>query len=243
MKKKDCFVITGAGRGLGRDLAKRAYLQGYPVALLARTESDLKSLKDELDSLKLNQRTTIHQVDLSQSSLAEKAMQEVLSEHGKIEVLVNNAATWTGGTEIRGLSLEDLQKSLDLNFMSAYQCTKVALDQFEEEKNLPLSIVNIGATASTRGGAKVFAFAAAKSLLRIFSQSLAREMGPKGVHVAHVIVDGLLNNERTKKLNPQKKPHEYIELKSLSEDILRIVAQERDCWTFEWDARPYCEKW
>jgi NAD(P)-dependent dehydrogenase (short-subunit alcohol dehydrogenase family) len=106
-----------------------------------------------------------------------------------------------------------------------------------------LTIINAGATATLRGNPKVAAFAIAKSSLRIFSQSLAREMGPQGVQVAHVIIDGLLDNERTRSLNPNLQDDGYIQLQPAARSILDIACQERSCWTFEIDIRPFNEKW
>lgn len=106
-----------------------------------------------------------------------------------------------------------------------------------------LTIINVGATASTRGGVQTSPFSVAKSALRIYSQSLAKELGPEGVHVAHLIIDGLIDNERTKGLNPNSPPENFINSVSIAKSIIHVVEQDKSCWTFEWDVRPYNEKW
>ena len=225
---KNCMMITGASRGLGGELAIEAAKQGYPLALIARGEKDLSDLGEYLNGLKLEQQVSLHFADLSNTSQIQDVFKAAVNTHGKIGSLINNAATWTGGTKVVDLTRDKLQESLDLNFYSAFNTCKEFLTQLTtDHATFPMAVVNVGATASTRGGANVFAFAGAKSLLRIFSQSMARELGPRGVHIAHVIIDGLLNNDRTLKLNPDKKENQYINQVSLSEDIIRIVEQEK----------------
>jgi hypothetical protein len=72
---------------------------------------------------------------------------------------------------------------------------------------------------------------------------LAKEAGPNGIHVAHLVIDGLIDNPRTRKLNPNVPADHFINPVSIAKSILAIVAQEKSCWTFEWEVRPYNEKW
>jgi len=108
------------------------------------------------------------------------------------------------------------------------------------------TILFTGATASIRGGANFSAFAAAKNGLRAVAQSMARELGPKGIHVAHVVIDGMIDTaavrqrfaERVKDLGPEA----MLDPDAIAELYYQIHAQPRTAWTFEADLRPFGEK-
>lgn len=241
---KGVFVITGASRGLGRTLAFHAVEQGYPVALLSRNIDDLKKVKAELVSkFGETQKISVHQLDLTDSTSVNKTFKEIEKDHNDFEVLVNNVGAWFGPKTISKLTTEEVAQSLNLNFFTAFNATKCALRIFEDRKSQKMTIINIGATASLQGWDELGAFCIGKGALRFFSQSLAREMGPKGIHVAHVIIDGVINNERTKKLNMDKADDKFIDMDAISRNILTIISQDKNCWTFELDLRPYNENW
>lgn len=239
------LIITGGSRGLGKALASTSLKRGYKPILLARTMSDLKKAQSELEALNLGP-VDIYECDLTQEAQVNQVFVKIAesSKSSPVGGLINNAATWTGGSSIEELSTADLKRALDLNFYSAFFATKALLNLREQGLcSHPLSLVNIGATASTRGGRKMFGFASGKSLLRVFSQSLARELGPEGVHVCHLILDGLLNNERTRNLNQTKADNAFMNCDSVASTILSIIEQDPSSWTFELDLRPLSETW
>jgi short-subunit dehydrogenase len=119
--------------------------------------------------------------------------------------------------------------------MSAFLATKCIINKHNGTDEL--SIINVGATASLRGSANNAAFFVAKSALRTFSQSLAKEVALSGIYVAHLVIDGLIANERTIKLNPGRPRNRYILEESIAKEVLHVSLQNRDCWTFEWDIR------
>ena len=105
-----------------------------------------------------------------------------------------------------------------------------------------ISVINIGATASKDSWPNVFPFCAGKGLLHQYTKALAREVGRNGVHVAHVTIDGMLDNERTRRLNPKLHTNRYLRCESVAKDIFRVIEQDSSCWTMEWDMRPYNEE-
>lgn len=236
------IIIAGASRGLGRELAYKAYESNYPVALLARNKAELADLRGELNKIN-NITVSIHAVDLANPRKTQETFNDIAKIHKKVRGLVNCAATWTGGKEVRDISADDMNQSIMLNFFTAFNSIKAMLNLSTEVIQKPAAIINVGATASLRGSKKCAAFAVAKGALRQLSQSLARELWPENIHVAHLIVDGLIGNERTKKLNPHLMDDKFIDMKSLANGVLHIIQQERSCWTFEWDARPFSESW
>jgi NAD(P)-dependent dehydrogenase (short-subunit alcohol dehydrogenase family) len=104
-------------------------------------------------------------------------------------------------------------------------------------------IVVTGATAALRGGAGFAAFAPAKAAQRSLAQSMARSLGPKGIHVAYVVVDGVIDIPRTRALLKDRPDSFFLRPDAIAESVLHLVRQDRSAWTFELDLRPFGEKW
>lgn len=242
--KKGAFIITGATGGLGSTLAETALHLGYPLALIARSKENLKSLRDRLKKGNSSDlEISIHPVDLRDQKKVENEVKAISKCHSQIRALINNAGTWMGTTDIERLKSTDIQDSLDLNFYSAFNVTMALLNGNSAKHKGDLAIINIGATSSTDAWIEVLPFCLAKGALRSFSKALARDLGPKGIHVAHCIIDGMLDNKRTKGLNPKLKQDRFIGQIALSNDIIRVALQEKSCWTSEWGVRPHNENW
>ena len=244
MKKSGVFIITGATGGLGSVLAEVAHSEGFLLALIARSLPDLEKLKTQLS--KLNGSKTpisIHAVDLRDEAKVQKEMKAILKIHGDVRALINNAATWMGTTSVKKLNTTEIKDSFDLNFFTAFNATNSLLKVKPNGKRSDLAIVNIGATSSLDAWIEVLPFCLAKGALRDFSRALARDLGPQGVHIAHCVIDGMLNNKRTRGLNSKTSSDRFIKQTSLASDIVRVALQEKSCWTAEWDVRPYNESW
>lgn len=231
------IIIAGAGKGLGRQIAYDAAKLGYHLALISRNSGDLIELEKEIPN------TTIYPIDLTSYSDVNTAFKNIRLNHEKIYSLINCAATWTGNRSIYEISDIYMEDSLRLNFSSAFNTVKAMLEHLPDRLSDPCNIMNIGATASLRGSKNCSAFTSAKGALRQFSQSIAKELGPKKIHVSHLVIDGLLDNERTRALNPNMEDEFFINMASLSKNIFHILSQDKSCWTFELDVRPYNEKW
>jgi NAD(P)-dependent dehydrogenase (short-subunit alcohol dehydrogenase family) len=104
-------------------------------------------------------------------------------------------------------------------------------------------LVVIGATASVRGGANFAAFAPAKAAQRSLAQSLARHLGPEGVHVCCVVIDGVIDSSRTRQMFRDKPDDFYLKPDDIAESVYALATQPRSAWTFELDLRPSAEKW
>jgi NAD(P)-dependent dehydrogenase (short-subunit alcohol dehydrogenase family) len=237
---KKVWVIAGGSGGLGRETARCAYSAGYPVAVIGRDGGALQSLKVELEALGRSKVTT-HVADLSDRDATQRALDHISTEHGTVGTLVNCAGTWIPRVEAKQLSAALITESLNLNFFTAFNPTQAVLSA--RTSGEPLSLIFVGATASARGGARTGPFCLAKAAVRSLAQSLARELGPQGVHVAHLIIDGVIDNERTRKLNPELPVEHFINPVSIARSIMQVVEQEPSCWTLEWDVRPFIEKY
>lgn len=188
-----------------------------------------------------SQHVSIHAIDLLDRQKTNTEFNIIANTHKKIRALVICAATWTGGKEVKQVDINEIQQSLDLNFFTTFNAVKAMLNLSSDYLTQPTAIINIGATASLRGSKNCSTFAVAKGALRQFSQSLARELWPNNIHVAHLIIDGLISNERTRLLNKELEENKFINMKSIVESIFHVIEQEKSCWTFEWDIRPFKE--
>lgn len=239
MTDNGSFIIAGASQGLGEALSFVAQQHHYRPVLLARNEQKLQQITASLNENEELPKASYIAVDLTQPDKVQSAFSEI---NTPITALVNTAGVWTGGKSVMELQYEDMMHSLQFNFFIHFNTIKALLN-LERQVESPLSIVNIGATAATRGAANMSAFACAKSALRTLSQSLARELGPKHVHVAHLIIDGVIDNEKTRQSMPDFRKEKKLKMPPISNTIIQIIQQDPSCWTFEWDVRPYCEKW
>ena len=233
------WIISGASRGIGAALA--AHLSSeYEVLGMARASENAENIKSKLEGTAGFQFSA---VDLRDTEQTAKAVSGFLPRSPERVVLVNCAATWTGGKTTLELSAHDYIDAFTLNFLSAVNAARSTLDHWQVNGKYPLTIVNLGATASTRGGKKTSSFAVSKCALRVYSQSMAKELGPEGVHVCHLIIDGLIDNPRTRGLNEGRESKKYIRQEALIQTIVDLANQPLSCWTFELDLRPYNENW
>ena len=238
------FIITGASGGLGSSLARAAYSAGFPVALIARSKPDLERLAKELKSLMpKGALISIHPLDLTREKHVEAEIAKIKKLHGSIRALINNAAQWMGSTSAQKLKASDIQKSLDINFYTALHATQSTLRAEKPGKSKELAIINVGATSSLDGWMEVLPFCIAKGALRTMTRAFARDQGPQGAHFAHVVIDGVLDNARTRGLNPGYSKDRFMKTELVAKGILEVALQERSCWTLEWDVRPYHENW
>jgi NAD(P)-dependent dehydrogenase (short-subunit alcohol dehydrogenase family) len=105
------------------------------------------------------------------------------------------------------------------------------------------NMVFVGATSSVRGGGRTHAFASSKHALRGLAHSLAKELGPRGIHVAHLVVDGKVWGERARARFPGVREQDCLQPDAVAGAIGALIAQPRSAWTFEMDLRPFGEKW
>ena len=231
-------VIAGVGPGLGESIARRFVEEGCRVALLARTDSYVEALADDLGDGALGVPT-----DLTAPDEVEAAFATVRSEFGPVDVLVNHASggSWKG---VRELSLDEFEHAWQVGARAGLQCSQEALDDMldgdaegegDEERG---TIVFTGATSSVRGRNGAAAFSSAKFAVRGLAESMAREFGPRGVHVAHVVIDGGI-------LPPDREvtdPEAYLDPDAIADSYWHLVEQDRSAWTLELDLRPHVEE-
>jgi NAD(P)-dependent dehydrogenase (short-subunit alcohol dehydrogenase family) len=227
-------VVAGVGPGLGASLAERFAREGCSVALLARTESHLEKLADHIDEETLGEALPV-ETDLRDSEDIEAAFETTRDAFGPIDVLVNHAsaAAWDGLLE---QDPEDFRRALSVGPEAALHCSQEAVaDMVARDGG---TVIFTGATTAVRGREGALGFSAAKFACRGMAESMARELGPEGVHVAHVVIDGGIRPPD----EDVEDPEEYLDPDAIADSYWHLVEQDRSAWTLELDLRPHVEE-
>jgi NAD(P)-dependent dehydrogenase (short-subunit alcohol dehydrogenase family) len=230
---------VGASRGTGAALARRFGSEGLTVAITGRSHDSVETIVREIETA--GGRAIAAPGDVSREADV-LAILKQLETIGPIEVGIYNA-----GNAVWGPSLE----ATTADFEGAWRVGCLGGFIFGREvarAMLPRgrgTILFTGASASLRGKAAFAAFAAAKAGLRVVSQSFAREFGPQGIHVAHVVIDGSINGEKINQRFPdmakRKGPDGLLVPEAIADAYWHIHSQHRSAWTQEIDVRPYAE--
>lgn len=239
--KSPVAVIAGAGEGLGFALARRFAQGGYNVALAARSAERLARLAGEIRTA--GGRAFPAPTDLREEQEVMALFDALESEHGPVEVAVFNAGA-NFRASIHDTPADMFEKIWRLGCFAGFLVGREAARRMAPRGKG--TILFTGATASLRGSAHFAAFAAAKSGLRAVAQSMARELGPKGIHVAHVVIDGMIDSAATRARFPERVQDlgadAMLDTGAIAELYHQIHAQPRSAWTFEADLRPSGEK-
>ncbi|KAK2607769.1 hypothetical protein N8I77_006421 [Diaporthe amygdali] len=240
-------VVAGVGAGTGGAVAKR-FAKAYPVVLLARREESFKDLVAEINGSG-GQAIGIA-ADAADGASVKSAFDAIKKELPdlKLAAAVYNVAGGFGIKPFLEFKVEELDASLKGNahglFNFAQNTLPLLLESVDSSPNPP-SLIVTGATASIRGSAKFTNFAAGKFAARAITQSLAREFGPQGVHVAHAIIDGGIDIPRLAEYKDKFNngaPDGLISPDSIAEEYWHLHTQHRSAFTQELDLRPYVEK-
>jgi short-subunit dehydrogenase len=235
-------LVIGAGDATGGTIAKRFAAGGYTVCVTRREA-------DKLDPLLQSIRATGGNAhgfgsDARKEDEVIALVDEIERQIGPIEVLVFNI-----GANVPCSVLEETARKYFKIWEMA--CFGGFLNGREVAKRMVArgrgTIIFTGATAALRGSANFAAFSGAKHALRALAQSMARELGPQGVHVAHVVVDGAIDTEFIRSTFPDryalKEQDGILNPEHIAENYWHLHMQPRDAWTFELDLRPYMERW
>lgn len=227
-------AIVGIGPGNGEAFARKFANEGYQVALCSRSQERIEALAKATPGAKA------FVYDAADPAAAAPVFERIESELGPVDVLVYNAG---GGRfiSIDDTTLEDMRDSWEVNTQGLFCATQAVLPQMRAQSGG--NIVVIGATASVRGGAKAAPFAAAKAAQRSLSQSMARHLGPEGIHVSYVIVDGIIDIPSTRKAMPDFEDDHFMAPDAIADGVYALTQQHASAWSFEIDMRPFGEKW
>ncbi len=226
-------VIAGVGPGLGASIARTFADAGHELALLARTRSYIEELAAELPT---DARAV--PTNLANPDDIEAAFDRTREAFGGADVLVHHAsaAPWKG---LQECTLEEYEHAYDVGPRAALLCSQEAVsDMLRGDSSEGGTVIFTGATTSVRGREGAVGFSMAKFGVRGLAESMARELGPDGIHVAHVVIDGGILTPGVEASNPE----EYLDPDAIAESYLHLVQQDRSAWTLELDLRPHVEE-
>jgi short-subunit dehydrogenase len=222
-------LIVGAGSGLSASLARLFARNGMQVALAARATDKLAALTQETGA-------QAFACDAAQQSEVEKLFADVEVAIGAPDVVVYNASFRTRGAFV-DLVPADVEKAIRVSafggFLVAQQAARRMLPKGQG------AILLTGASASVKGYAQSAPFAMGKFALRGLAQSLARELSPRGIHVAHFVIDGGIRSER--RPAAADKPDSLLDPDAIAASYLQVLQQPRSAWTSELELRPWVE--
>ena len=235
MTSKVCMV-TGVGEGNGRSVARRFAREGYRVAMLARTRDALDAFEAEIAGSKG------YVCDVGDVGAMLSTVAAVRDELGPIDVLVHNAGSGVFA-DFLSTTPEQTEAAWRINTLGLLVLGQAAAEDMLKRGGG--SIVVVGATAALRGGANFTSFASAKASQRSLAQSMARGLGPKGIHVSYVVIDGLIDIPRVRAMDwARDMPDDAFLLPdAIADAIWYLSEQPRSTWTFELDLRPHRETW
>ena len=235
MSKNQVAVVAGCGPGLGAAISRQLLASGYRVVGLSRSSACAADLAREVNGSE--QMFTPLQCDITDADALSRAVAGASGELGDIAVYVHNAAKLLlqPFLETTPDEFEGLWRVICLGAVSGAQAA------------LPLmlrqgsgTLLFIGATASVRGGAQSAAFSSAKFALRGLTQSLARAYGPAGIHIAHVVVDGVIWGQAAQTRLGMRKA-QCLTPEAVAQSCLHLIEQDRSAWSQEIDLRPNVE--
>src|SRR3984893_18542260 len=225
-------VVAGVGSGIGARFVETFAQAGYRIVALARNADSLEQIRAGLGVLA--ERCVFWATDITDPEQVKKAFLRVRNECGPVNLLICNA----GGGAKRGSFLDitpqEFLKNLHGQALGPFLCAKEAIPDMLAHGGG--TIAYIGATSSVKGYAKSSAFATGKFALRALAQCNAREFGPKGIHVFHVIIDGGIDAIPPGE-NREVKPG-LLDPRAIARVVAQVAAQPRDTWMHEFDIRP-----
>lgn len=234
-------VVVGVGPGLGAHAAKKFAAEGYKVALLARKKETLSPVEVDIKAAGNSAVSII--CNAGDAGSISEAFGQVRQQLGDPEVLIYNAGPGVGSWPPPGildLTAERFTEALQTGATGGLLCAQQVLPKMLEAGRG--TIIYTGATASLRGGARFAALAAPKFALRALAQCMAREFQPKGIHVAHVIIDGQIDSPRIRGMMPDRPIDTFLSPAAIADAYYGLHTQDKTIWTQELDMRPYGEK-
>jgi len=235
MSEQQTAVIVGVGPGLGRSLVKAFYEAGFKVVMAARNPGHLAGLYPD----GCGGDVIAQSCDVTDPDSVAGLFATVDETVGAADVVVYNAGTFVPG-RVAEIKPAEFERCWRVGCFGGFLVGQQAAQRMLAAGSG--TIIFTGATAALRGGAGFANLSAPKFGLRSLSQTLARELGPENIHVAHVVVDGQILSERSAHLLKGKGPDALLDPDHIAQTYLYLARQPRTAWTQEMDLRPWSEK-
>ena len=226
-------LIVGAGSGISASFARALAREGYTVALAARDTAKLATLAAET-------KASTHTCDATDPAAVDRLFAEVDRKFPKLDTCLYNASGRAPGP-ITDVDREQARNALSVSAYGGFLVAQAAAQRMLKQGTG--TILLTGASASVKGYPNSAVFAMGKFALRGLAQSMARELAPKGIHVAHFVIDGGVRNaEKGRVEGANASPDSYLDPDAIAESYLHVVKQPRSAWTWEVELRPWVER-
>jgi NADP-dependent 3-hydroxy acid dehydrogenase YdfG len=234
--EKPVAVVVGVGAGLGAALARR-FASAYTVALVARGAEKLEGLAGEIKAA--GGRAITVPADVSKAGEIEAAFARIREQAGEADVLLYNAAMRPFG-RLMETKPSTFENTWRVGAFGAFLCAQAVVPNMLEHKSGV--ILFTGATAGVKPFPTSAAFGPAKFALRGLAQVMARDLGPQGIHVAYINVDGPIDMPFIRQMRPEIAQEDMLAPAAIAETYWHLAHQDRSAWTQELDVRPFKEK-
>lgn len=227
-------IVTGVGPGTGWSIARRFANGGFRVAMLARDTERLNDFAQQLP------HSVARTVDVSDAAALNGVLAGLQEEFGAPKVVVHNAVGGAFG-DFLTVEPEVLERNFHVNVMALLHLARATAPAMAENGGGALIVT--GNTSALRGRANFAGFAPTKAAQRILAESIARQMGPKGVHVAYVIIDAVIDLAWTRARFKDAADDFFIKPDAIAAEIWHLAHQDRSAWSFLHEIRPFGETW
>jgi short-subunit dehydrogenase len=227
-------VVTGVGPGTGSAITRRLAASGHAVAMLARNGERLAALEKEVAHAKA------YPCDVTDEAQLDTVLAAVQRDLGTPAVLVHNAVGGAFGSFL-DIDPKVLAANFQVNTMALLHLARRLAPAMVEAGSG--AIIVTGNTSALRGRANFAGFAPTKAAQRILAEAMARELGPKGVHVAYVVIDAVIDVPWARKRYAEAPDSFFIKPAAIASEVLHLVQQDRSAWSFNVEIRPFGEKW
>jgi NADP-dependent 3-hydroxy acid dehydrogenase YdfG len=227
-------VVTGVGPGTGSAVVRRFAAGGYRVAMLARDKTRLDALAAEIPS------AVPMACDVTDSATLERVLGEINQRFGAPKVVIHNAVGGAFG-KFQEIAPEVLRANFETNVMALLHLARQVAPQMIAAGGGALVVT--GNTSALRGKPNFAGFAPTKAAQRILTESIARDLGPQGVHVAYLVIDAVIDVPWARQRFKDASDDFFIKPAAIAEEIHHIAHQDRSAWSFLSEVRPYRESW
>jgi NAD(P)-dependent dehydrogenase (short-subunit alcohol dehydrogenase family) len=231
---KPLALITGVGPGTGAALVRRFAEGGHAVAMLARDAGRLADIARDLPD------AHAYPCDVADPAALDGVLDRIETDLGPPAVVVHNAVGGAFGSFL-DVGPEVLERNFQVNVMALYRLARRVAPKMAAAGGGALIVT--GNTSALRGKANFAGFAPTKAAQRILAEAIAREMGPKGVHVAYLVIDAVIDVPWTRQRYAEAADDFFIKPAAIAEEVWRIVHQDRSAWSFNVELRPSGETW
>ena len=236
MNNKSCIVL-GLGPSTGASVARRFAKAGYSIAVAARRTEHLDPLVFQIE--KAGGKAIAVPTDATDEAAVKELVQKAETDLGPLGVAVYNASGRIKGS-ILDLDATEVMNAWKISCLGGFLLGREAARRMVPQKEG--TILFTGATSGMRGSSEFAGFAIGKFGLRALAQSMARELGPKGIHVAYANIDGQIHTRRQAHLAADRAPDAMLDPEAIAESYFQLHSQHRSAWTQELDLRPWVEK-